>query len=515
MYIEAETNAGRIRGALDKGVAAFRGVPYGADTSDENRFMPPRRPAPWAGVREALAHVAQSPQSRVGFGRRQELEHFASPPDATPESEDCLTLSVWTPGVGDGAMRPVMVWLHGGAFSFGSANSARLDGANLARRGDVVIVTVNQRLNIFGHLDLSQLGGAEFAASGNAGTLDMIAALEWVRDNAEKFGGDPGNVTIFGESGGGGKVSTLMAMPLARGLFHRAIVQSGAVIRLRERERAAKLTDAVLKELGLRRDQLGDLQRLPWARLLAAVEPATRALGPSPWPLFDRYPFGPVVDGTIVPRHPFTPDTPDISDDIPLLVGDTKDEASLFLSQDDEVWEGTLTESELRKRVAAVAGEHTDRVVETYRRVYPGKSPAERLIATLTDSNFRIRSLLMADRRAHKSRAGTFMYSFAWETPAFGGRLKSPHAMDVPFTFETVHLLAPGDRNEQALALSATMAGAWAAFAHTGKPDHPAIPRWPAYTAERRATLILDENCRIEDDPGGETRALWQEIARS
>ena len=520
MHIEAETDAGRIRGTRENGVAAFKGIPYGADTAGEHRFMPPRKPTPWAGVRDALAYVAQSPQSRVGFNRRRELEHFASPPDTTPESEDCLTLSIWTPdlsqsGLGDGAKRPVMVWLHGGAFSFGSANSARLDGTNLARRGDVVVVTVNQRLNIFGHLDLSALGGAEFAASGNAGTLDMIAALEWVRDHAERFGGDPGNVTIFGESGGGGKVSTLMAMPLARGLFHRAIVQSGAVIRLRERERAARLSDAVLRELGLGRAQLGELQRLPWERLRAAVEPATSALGASPWPLFDRYPFGPVLDGTIVPRHPFEPDAPDLSDDIPLLVGDTKDEASLFLSQDDKVWEGTLTESELREGVAAVAGAHTDRVLATYRQVYPQMSPAERLIATLTDSNFRIRSLTMAERRARKSRAGTYMYSFAWETPAFGGRLKSPHAMDVPFTFETVRLLAPGDRNEAALALAATMAATWAAFARTGNPDCPAIPRWPAYTPERRATLILDENCRIEDDPGGETRALWQEIATS
>jgi para-nitrobenzyl esterase len=179
------------------------------------------------------------------------------------------------------------------------------------------------------------------------------------------------------------------------------------------------------------------------------------------------------------------------------------------------VWEGTLTESELRDRVAAVAGGHTDRVVETYRRAYPGKSPAERLIATLTDCNFRIRSLTMAERRARKSRAATYMYLFAWETPAFGGRLKSPHAMDVPFTFETVHLLASTDRNEQALVLAGQMAGTWAAFARTGKPGHAGIPHWPAYTAERRATLILDENCRVENDPGGETRALWQEIARS
>ena len=286
------------------------------------------------------------------------------------------------------------------------------------------------------------------------------------------------------------------------------------MIRLRERERAAKLTDAVLKELGLGHTQFGRFATPAAARLLAAVEPATKALGPSPWPLFDRYPFGPVVDGTIVPRHPFDPDTPDLSDDIPLLVGDTKDEASLFLSQDDKVWEGTLTEAELRERVAAVAGEHTDRVVATYRRVYP-EEPGGAADRHATDFNFRVRSLTMAERRARKSRAGTFMYSFAWETPAFGGRLKSPHAMDVPFTFETVHLLAPSDRNEQAFALAAKMAGTWAAFARTGMPDCPAIPRWPDYTLERRATLILDENCRVEDDPGGKTRALWQEIAAS
>ena len=513
MHADAKTTAGRLRGAVNGGVASFKGVPYGADTSGTHRFMAPKPPIPWAGVRDALAYVAQAPQSRTGFGRRPEIADFASPPDTTPESEDCLTLNLWTPGAGDGAKRPVMVWLHGGAFSFGSANGARLDGTNLARRGDVVVVTVNHRLNILGHLDLAMLGGPEFAASGNAGTLDMIAALEWVRDNAETFGGDPGNVTIFGESGGGGKVSTLMAMPLARGLFHRAIVQSGAVIRLRERDRAALLTDAVLHQLGLGRAQLGELQRMPLARLMAAIEPATTALGPSHWPLFDRYPFGPVVDGKIVPRHPFEPDAPDQSADIPLLVGDTKDEASLFLAQNDKIWHGTLTESEMRDQVAAIAGDHTDRVIELYRRLHPGKSPADRLIATLTDCNFRLRSLTMAERRAQKSRAPTYMYSFAWETPAFGGRLKSPHAMDVPFTFDTVHLLSPTDRDAPAFTLAATMSATWAAFARTGTPDLPSIPLWPPYALDRRATLILDNDCRIEDDPGHETRALWQEIA--
>ena len=260
-----ETMAGRVRGATVEGVVAFKSIPYGAPTSGANRFMPPRKPTPWAGVRDALEYQGHAPQQGLRPASRPELADFSGPPDTSPETEDCLTLNVWTPGLDQTAKRPVMVWFHGGAFSYGTANVARLQGSRLARRGDVVVVTVNQRLNIFGFLDLSAVGGADFAASGNAGTLDMIAALEWVRDNIARFGGDPGNVTIFGESGGGGKVCTLLAMPSARGLFHRAIVQSGAAIRLREPDRAAKLTDAVLKTLGLTSRDLGKLQSLPMA----------------------------------------------------------------------------------------------------------------------------------------------------------------------------------------------------------------------------------------------------------
>ncbi len=513
MSMQAETRSGRIRGALSDCVVSFKAVPYGASTAGENRFKPPQPPAAWAGVRDALAYAGQSPQSRAGFAHRDELMDFASPPDTTPETEDCLTLNVWTPAVGDGGRRPVMVWFHGGAFSFGSANSARLDGTRLASRNDVVVVTVNQRLNVFGFLDLSEVGGPEWAQSGNAGTLDMLAALEWVRDNITGFGGDPGNVTIFGESGGGAKVSTLMAMPAGRGLFHRAIVQSGAAIRLRTRERALRLTELVLRELGLGRGQLRELQSLPKARLHAAVAPAEQALGPSPFPLFDRYPFGPVADGSLVPRHPFDPNAPHVSADIPLLVGDTKDEASLFLAQDDRVWNGTLTADEFRSSVAKVAGDETDRVVDTYERLLPGASPAERLIAALTDGNFRIRSLTMAQRRAHEAAAPTWMYSFAFESRAFDGRLKSPHAFDVPFTFDTIGTLPSIDQTEDAAALGAAMSGAWAAFARSGTPEHPRIPYWPAYSLERRSTLVFDATRHLALDPGAENRAVWQRIA--
>ncbi len=507
-----ETASGRVRGASIEGVAAFKCIPYGAPSSGANRFMPPRKPTPWAGVRDALDYTGHAPQQGLRPATRVELADFSGPPDTSPETEDCLTLNVWSANPKHGAKRPVMVWFHGGAFAYGTANVARLQGSRLATRGDVVVVTVNQRLNIFGFLDLSEIGGTDYAASGNAGTLDMIAALEWVRDNIDRFGGDPGNVTIFGESGGGGKVCTLLTMPSARGLFHRAIVQSGAAIRLRERDRAAKLSEAVLKALGLSRTDLDKLQSLPMAQLLAAVDPAQKAIGPAPMPLFDRYPFGPVVDGTIVPSHPFDPAAPAVSADIPLLIGDMKDEMASFLARDDKVWHRTLTEQEMRDRVAAVAGRHADHVIETYRRLYPGMNPAERLIATLTDSNFRIRSLMVAERKVVQTGAPVYMYSFQWETPVLGGRMKAPHALDVPFTFDTIDLTNATDRSAAAHKLAATMSGTWAAFAHTGKPEHPAIPPWPAYDLSARATLILDAECRVENDPGSETRSLWQGI---
>jgi para-nitrobenzyl esterase len=508
----AETTSGKIRGVTIDGVAAFRGLPYGAFTGGANRFLSPRPPSPWGGVRDALEYAGQAPQSRVGLPQREELADFSGTADSSPETEDCLTLNIWTPSLDIDAKRPVMVWLHGGAFSFGSANSLRLQGMRLCKRGEVVLVTVNQRLNIFGHLDLSDVGGADYAQSGNAGVLDMLAALRWVRDNIAAFGGDADNVTIFGESGGGGKVSTLLATPSARDLFHRAIVQSGAALRLRTRERALQLTDAVLRQLNLSRPSFAELHAMPMTTLLAAIEPAIKAIGPSRWPLLDRYPLGPVVDGTLLPRQPFDPDAPSVSADIPLIVGDCTHEAALFLAREDKIWESTLTEAAMRARIAGIAGAHADRAIALYQRLMPGTTPAQRLIAALTDGQFRVRSLIMAERRAAQAAAPVWMYSFAWQTPLFDGRLGAPHAIDVPFTFDTLEFTNATDRSTTARALAVTMSGTWANFARTGVPEHASLPAWPVYSATDRATMVLDAECRVARDPGREARELWQEV---
>jgi para-nitrobenzyl esterase len=408
-----------------------------------------------------------------------------------------------------------MVWLHGGAFSYGSANSPRYDSTNLVRRNDVVVVAVNHRLNIFGHLDLSGIGDERFAQSGNAGTLDLVAALEWVREHAQRFGGDPGNVTIFGQSGGGGKVSALLAMPSAKGLFHKAIVQSGASVRFAERERTTRLADAVLKHLGLGRGRLDALQMLPLARLQDAIEPAQKTLPRPARPLLDRYNFGPVIDGCILPAHPFDPTAPAFSDDVPIMIGGTRDESAIFLAPDDAVWTRTVTEGDLRRRIAVVAGDAADELFAYYQRRDPTAGPSDRLITALTASNFGVRAVLLAERKASRGRAPVWMYRFDWETPAFGGRLKSPHSVDVPFVFDTLHVIDEAHRKSRDQALADRVSRTWATFARNGDPGNEAIPAWPAYAGGQRATMLFNDECRIVDDPDGEVRALWSKVANA
>jgi para-nitrobenzyl esterase len=497
-----ETASGRVSGVTAGGVHVFKGIPYGASTAGANRFLPPKPPTPWNGVREATAYAGRSPQAAAN-PQRPELATVWGPVDTLPEGEDCLTLHVWTPGL-DNARRPVMVWLHGGAFSYGSANSPRYDSTNLAARNDVVVFAINHRLNIFGHLDLSAVGGARFAESGNVGMLDLVFALEWVRDHAERFGGDPGNVTIFGQSGGGGKVSALLASPRARGLFHKAIVQSGASVRFAERERTTRLADAVLKHLGLGRGEVDKLQALPFKTLQAAVAPAQATLPRPRLPLLDRYNFGPVIDGSLLPAHPFDPAAPAISDDVPVMVGDTKDETAIFFAPDDAVWNRTLSEEELAKRVKAIAGDHAVKLLAYYKK----GTLADRLITALSASNFGVRSIMLAERKAARGKANVWAYDFDWETPAFGGRLKACHSVEVPFVFDTLHVIGEHHQKPGAQALADRVSRTWATFARTGNAD------WPAYDQAKRTTMVFDDQCRTVDDPDGEVRPIWAEVAQ-
>jgi para-nitrobenzyl esterase len=504
----AETASGKVRGAVVDCVLEFRTIPYADTTAGANRFRPPQPRPQWPGVRDCTVFSGKAPQVRqsgLRFATRPEMADFFGADDPSPETEDCLTLNVWTPGTS--GSRPVMVWFHGGAFAFGTANDPHMRGSRIALRQDVVVVGVNQRLNIFGHLDLSALGGDPHA--GNAGTLDMVAALQWVRDSIAAFGGDPGNVTVFGESGGGAKVSALLSMPRAKGLFHRAIIQSGAAVRFRTKQRAAAVTQCVLHHLGATADTI---RTMPVADLLAAVEPAQEAVGPAPLPLFDRYPFGLVVDGDVLPEQPFDPVASEISADVPLMIGDMRTETANFLATDDKVWTRSLTAADLRQRIEAIAGAAGGQVLALYSRLYPHLKPAEQLIAITTDSDFRIRSLVLAQRRAALRRGPVWMYSFEWQTPVLGGKLMSPHAMDVPFVFNTLDLVNATGGSAEAQTLADTMSAVWAAFARHGRPDHPSIPPWPEYETEHRATLVLDKECRIENDPRGEERRLWQAI---
>jgi para-nitrobenzyl esterase len=500
-----ETESGKVSGVTAGGVHIFKGIPYGASTAGANRFMPPRKPDSWSGVREAVAYAGRSPQA-ASAPQRPELATVWGPIDTLPVGEDCLTLHVWTPGL-DNGKRPVMVWLHGGAFSYGSANSPRYDSTNLAQRNDVVVVAINHRLNVFGHLDLSAVGGERFAQSGNVGVLDLVLALEWVRDHAARIGGDPGNVTIFGQSGGGGKVSALLAMPQAKGLFHKAIVQSGASVRFAERERTTQLADAVLKQLGLGKDQLDKLQALPVASLSEAIAPAQKTLPRPRFPLLDRYNFGPVIDGKLLPAQPFDPAGPVVSDDVPVLVGGTKDESAIFLAPDNAVWNRTLTDADLHKRVEPIAGSATDPVLAYYSCCKPAATAAERLITATTASNFGVRSILLAERKAERAKAPVWMYEFAWETPAFDGKLKSCHSVEVPFVFDTLKVI--GERHDKpgAQALAEKVSKTWATFARTGKAA------WTPYTADKRTTMVFNADSRAVDDPDKDVRPLWTTVA--
>jgi para-nitrobenzyl esterase len=506
--ITVETTVGRIRGESAGDLHIFRGIPYAAAPVGRRRFAAPTPLAPWSGVRDCTSFGARSIQPATGLDLAPEIGALLLLAPPPPMNEDCLFLNVWTPAPGDGGKRPVMVWLHGGAFISGSGASPLYDGSNLARREDVVVVTLNHRLGLLGYLNLASLGGEAFAASGNAGMLDIVAALEWLRDNIAGFGGDPGNVTLFGESGGGAKTSVLMAMPAARGLFHKAIIQSGPAVEMMSPADATAVARRVLEHLELDSKKPEALLESRVEDLLEAQGVILRSRGPLDFANRRKIGFNPVVDGRHLPEGPFAPTAPAISAGIPLMIGTNRDEMSLFFGL--APWLEKPGEADLARLAERVLGGRGPAIVAAYRRARPDASPRDLFIAITSDQGMRIPSLVMAERKLAQSAAPVYVYLFTWETAVLDGRLKSCHALEIPFVFETVEKAARFTGGSAgSLALARTMSRSWAAFARGGNPGHDGLPAWPVYSTDRRPTMIFDERCRVEEDPLAEERRAW------
>jgi para-nitrobenzyl esterase len=497
-----ETAAGKVRGFAKDKVYGFRGVPYGASTAGAGRFMPPAKPKPWTGVKDCIELGGRSPQVMPGI----EPPEVLATDRKEALSEDCLVLNVWSQGLT--GKRPVMVWLHGGGFVGGSAGFSIYDGANLARKRDVVVVGVNHRLNAFGYLYLAEIGGAKYAQSSNVGQMDIVAALEWVRDNIAKFGGDPGNVTIFGQSGGGAKVSTLLAMPSAKGLFHRAIVQSGAALRGTPKDMATQSAVAFLAALGLKPNQVDELQKMPMDKVIAGLRgPAGAA-------------FGPVVDGKTLPSHPFDPTAPEASATVPLLLGSTEDEMGFFAGGPlfpyslDPIDDAALKQN-LKKFLRADDAD-TAKVIGIYKKTHQNISDIDVFLRATADVGVRSSVLTQADLKTAQGKAPAYVYYFSWRSPVREGKMKAYHTLEIPFVFENVdEAKTMTGTGQDRYALQDKMSEAWTNFARTGNPSGKGVGNWPAYNTSQRPTMILDNQCKVVNDPNKEERQVIASVKRA
>jgi len=507
----AETTSGKVRGYILRDIHYFLGVPYGADTSGPNRFMPPQKPKPWTDIRPALWWGNTAPQNMDNRYANQ-YASFRDHWNYDDVSEDCLRLNVFTPALKDGRKRPVMFWIHGGGYSNGNAiEQDGYNGENLARSGDVVFVSINHRLGPLGYCNLAGAGGEKYAASGNVGQLDLVAALEWVRDNIANFGGDPANVTIMGQSGGGAKVCVLSAMPSAKGLFHRAVVLSGASVRAGDKAMAEKLGSYVLSEAGLTANDLDKLQQMPWKQYLEIANKAQRKLaqelaagGSAPGGL--RAGFSPSVDGTILPQHPFAPQAAPTAANVPMIICSVENEQAPAWT-DASLVNITLPEvAEKLKQRAGFGpglGDKAMDVVSAYAKAYPDKKPVE--IWSLVSSN-RAGVVTLADAKV-KQPAPVFVTWFAWQPPLFDGRIGAFHCVDICFWLNNTDLMyTHSGGGARPRKLAEKMSKSLVQFMKTGDPNGPGLTPWSKYTSEKGETLVLDDVPAMKNDPDREPR---------
>ena len=497
-----DTASGKIRGRRVGGVSKFLGIPYGSDTS-RYRFRPVPAAQPWSGVRDCFQVGSRAPQGTVAVAGATNsfiMSLFGGggiTPE--PESEDCLFLNVYTPDASHARKRPVMVWLHGGGFAQGSGGTPAYDGSALVRRGDVVVVTLNHRLNALGYLYLGALDPT-YVDSGNVGQLDIILALRWVHDNIAAFGGDPGNVTIFGESGGGAKVGTLLGTPPAQGLFHKAIQQSGPVLSMVDTATAAQHAEATFAALGLAKGDVRKLEQLEPRQIIAAALKAQEGFR-------GKRTLGPVVDGRSLPVNPFEPKATELSRTVPLIIGTCKDEQTLFMAGDPLF--GKMTEAQARERFAAQAGAKAEPAMQLYRRLRPNDAPTYWVAEMATDMGTWSNSIRQAERKAAQQAAPVYMFRLDWETPVLNGILRSPHGLDTALVFDNADLatgmLGTGPEPKK---LGADMSQAWINFARSGDPSLKGLP-WPRYEATQRETMIFNVPSHVVADPDRERRLFW------